>query len=55
MSLSGAHRCSAPPRFNHTTALIDRVLDNQPVSAEICGTFLGWRDKQGYGEKEVRR
>jgi hypothetical protein len=25
-----------------------------PVSAEICGTFLGWRDKQGYGEKEVR-
>jgi hypothetical protein len=25
-----------------------------PVSLEICGTFLGWRDKQGYGEKEVR-
>jgi hypothetical protein len=25
-----------------------------PVSAEICGTFLSWRDKQGYGEKEVR-
>lgn len=25
-----------------------------PVSLEICGTFLSWRDKQGYGEKEVR-
>jgi hypothetical protein len=25
-----------------------------PVSLEICGTFLGWRDKQGYGQKEVR-
>jgi hypothetical protein len=25
-----------------------------PVSMEICGTFLSWRDKQGYGEKEVR-
>jgi hypothetical protein len=24
------------------------------VSLEICGTFLNWRDKQGYGEKEVR-
>jgi hypothetical protein len=24
------------------------------VSLEICGTFLGWRDKQHYGEKEVR-
>jgi hypothetical protein len=25
-----------------------------PVSMEICGTMLSWRDKQGYGEKEVR-
>lgn len=25
-----------------------------PVSLEICGTFRSWRDKQGYGEKEVR-
>ena len=25
-----------------------------PVSLEICGTFLSWRDRQGYGEKEVR-
>jgi hypothetical protein len=25
-----------------------------PVSLEICGTFLGWRDEQGYGEREVR-
>jgi hypothetical protein len=25
-----------------------------PVAMEICGTFLSWRDKQGYGEKEVR-
>jgi hypothetical protein len=25
-----------------------------PVSLEICGTFTSWRDKQGYGEKEVR-
>jgi hypothetical protein len=25
-----------------------------PVSLEICGTFLSWRDKQGYGEKQVR-
>ena len=21
-----------------------------PVSMEICGTMLSWRDKQGYGE-----
>ena len=25
-----------------------------PVSLEICGTFRSWRDKQHYGEKEVR-
>jgi hypothetical protein len=25
-----------------------------PVALEICGTFLSWRDKQGYGQKEVR-
>jgi len=25
-----------------------------PVSLEICGTFRSWRDRQGYGEKEVR-
>jgi hypothetical protein len=25
-----------------------------PVSFEICGTFLSWRDKQNYGRKEVK-
>ncbi len=25
-----------------------------PISLEICGTLLSWRDKQGYGLKEVR-
>ncbi len=25
-----------------------------PVSLEICGTMLSWRDKQGYGPKEVK-
>jgi hypothetical protein len=25
-----------------------------PVSLEICGTFRSWRDKQHYGEKDVR-
>jgi hypothetical protein len=25
-----------------------------PVSLEICGTFLNWRDVQGYTEKEVK-
>lgn len=25
-----------------------------PVSFEICGTFLSWRDKQGYGREEVQ-
>jgi hypothetical protein len=25
-----------------------------PLSFEICGTFLSWRDKQGYGREEVQ-
>lgn len=25
-----------------------------PLSFEICGTFLSWRDKQGYGREEVK-
>jgi len=25
-----------------------------PVALELCGTFLSWRDRQHYGEKEVR-
>ena len=25
-----------------------------PISFEICGTFLTWKEKQGYGRKEVR-
>lgn len=33
------------------------VKDNwekAPVSLEICGTFFGWKDKQGYGKEEVK-
>lgn len=25
-----------------------------PISLEICGTFITWKDKQGYGRKEVQ-
>ena len=25
-----------------------------PISLEICGTFLSWKERQGYGEKEVK-
>lgn len=25
-----------------------------PVALELCGTLLSWRDRQGYGEEEVR-
>ncbi len=25
-----------------------------PLSFEICGTFLNWRDRQGYGREEVK-
>ena len=25
-----------------------------PISFEICGTFLSWRDRQGYGREEVQ-
>jgi hypothetical protein len=25
-----------------------------PLSFEICGTFLSWRDRQGYGREEVK-
>ena len=25
-----------------------------PVSLEICGTFLRWRDEEGYGEEDVK-
>jgi hypothetical protein len=25
-----------------------------PISLEICGTFLRWRDREGYGKEEVQ-
>lgn len=33
---------------------IQESWKQSPLSFEICGTFLSWRDKQGYGREEVQ-
>ena len=48
-----AHMFDVYPREIIESGMSD-VWRLGPVSLEICGTFRSWRDRQGYGEKEVR-